>query len=305
MVHRWVDRLAAMCAAAVALLSVVYAVAYLVITPAAQRGSHSDRFFRSYLAHPAGLRVASACLAASGLAGAVALVALASRLGAVPRPWLGWVSMAAVVAGFATSAHGLGDLLGVDRLAHQYAVGDGATRAAAAVSRAIPAPTDPRGLATFAVAGLVAIVFGATLRPSRGWFGTLGVVLGIDMVVLFAATAVGITRSFCSAGPWHRLSSDPCGGPASRESCGPPMGSPTQPRPPPRRPSPRPWRRAASRPGPGPEVQRSIQRRSGTAGPHPGWTDVGDVYFLGVGPRDRLAHPPATLHRYTAADAGP
>jgi hypothetical protein len=38
----------------------------------------------------------------------------------------------------------------------------------------------------------VALVLGLSIRPDRARLGTLGVVLGIDMVVLFLATAIGI-----------------------------------------------------------------------------------------------------------------
>jgi hypothetical protein len=148
------ERVGAIGAGAVGVLSVVYAIAYLGITPAAQRGSHVDQFFRSYLAHPTGLRLASVCLVLSGLVSGAAIVALVGRLGRNSvRPPLTWAGVVAIVAGLATSAHGLGDLLGIDELAHRYATGDAATRAAVIVAHGAPSPIDPRGLATFAAEG--------------------------------------------------------------------------------------------------------------------------------------------------------
>jgi len=73
-------RIAAVSAAAVGLLSIVYAIAYLVITPSAQRGADVAAFMRSYLADPTGLRLASVCLAVSGIASAAGLVAVVERL---------------------------------------------------------------------------------------------------------------------------------------------------------------------------------------------------------------------------------
>src|SRR3954463_11420472 len=112
------ETLAAGSAAAVALLSVVYAVAYLVIAPSEQRGSDVDAFFQSYLRHPVGLRLASLCLAVSGILTGVALVALAEWLRRHGRatPALRWATIAGVAGGVLTSLHGLADLLEVDRL---------------------------------------------------------------------------------------------------------------------------------------------------------------------------------------------
>lgn len=61
-----------------------------------------------------------------------------------------------------------------------------------AVAHAAPAQVDPRGLATFLLAGLVALVLGLVLRPSAPRLGLLGMVLGVDMAALFVATAIGI-----------------------------------------------------------------------------------------------------------------
>jgi hypothetical protein len=176
----------------VAVLSVLYAIAYLLITPSAQRGSNVDHFYRSYLTHPTGLRIASLCLVVSGLVVGAAVVALAKRLPRSDEAGLTWATIVGVTAGLATAAHGLGDLVGVDKLAHRYAAGDSATRAAATVSHLNPSAVDPRGVATFGAAGLGVLVLSLALRASRPRLGRLGIVLAADMVLLFVANALSL-----------------------------------------------------------------------------------------------------------------
>ena len=189
---RTFDRMAAAGGFAVAGLSILYAIAFLGITPAAQREADVDAFYRSYLADPTGARIASTCLLLSGLAVAPAVVALARRYAGTAPAAMAWIAVVGVVGGLATAAHGLTNLIGVDELAGDFASGDAATRAAVAVAHATPSQVDPRGLATFFAAGLVALVLGLAVRSDNERLGLLGVVLGCDMVVLFVATAVGI-----------------------------------------------------------------------------------------------------------------
>jgi hypothetical protein len=57
------------------------------------------------------------------------------------------------------------------------------------------APTDPRGFATFGLAGLWSLMAGMELRGRAGLrpiYWQLAVLSGIDLILLFAATAVGI-----------------------------------------------------------------------------------------------------------------
>lgn len=189
---RTFDRIAAGAAGAVAGLSILYAIAYLGITPAAQREADVDAFYRSYLDDPTGARIASTCLLLSGLAAGPAVVALARRYAANAPAALSWAAIVGVAGGLATAAHGLTQLLGTEELADDYASGDAATRAAVAVAHATPSQVDPRGLATFLAAGLVVLVLGLAVRSDDRRLGLLGVVLGCDMVVLFLATAVGV-----------------------------------------------------------------------------------------------------------------
>ena len=191
---RTFERAGAVAAVGVAVLSLVYALAYLVITPSAQRASDVDGYYRSYLAHPTGARIASTCLAVSGLLVGLAVVAFARRVsaGAPAAAAISWATILGVLGGFATAAHGLGALLGEDELARRYASGDPAIQAAVRVAHAGPSQVDPRGLATFLAAGLVALVLGVAASRLVPRLGTLGIVLGADMVVLFLATAVGV-----------------------------------------------------------------------------------------------------------------
>lgn len=186
------DRIGGAASAAIAGLSLLYAIAFLVVTPAAQREADVDAFYRSYLDDPTGARIAAVCLLLSGLAAGPAVVALARRYAGNAPAALSWATILGVTAGLATAAHGLANLLGVDELARDYAGGDAATRAAIAVAHSSPSAVDPRGLATFGLAGVVALVLGLAVRPDNDRLGLLGVVLGVDMVVLFLATAIGI-----------------------------------------------------------------------------------------------------------------
>jgi hypothetical protein len=189
---RTFDRIGAVCGFAVAGLSILYAIAFLGITPAVQREADVDAFYRSYLADPTGARIASTCLLLSGLAVGPAVVALGRRYAGRAPAAVSWVTIVGVVGGLATAAHGLASLVGVDELAGDYSSGDSATRAAVAVAHASPSQVDPRGLATFLVAGVVALVLGLAVRSDKPRLGLLGIVLGIDMAVLFLATAIGI-----------------------------------------------------------------------------------------------------------------
>jgi len=190
---RALARGAALAAALVGVLSLVYAVFYLFVAPAAQRGTDVDAYFRSYLAHPTGLRVASLCLFVSGVLTTIVYAALHARPGALGASLRTWALALGVVSGIATSAHGLADLIDVDKLAHSYGTGDAATRAAAVVVHATTSPVDPRGLATFGLVGLVVFAFSRHVLAESRFIGLLGQVLGVDMVLLFVSSAFTAT----------------------------------------------------------------------------------------------------------------
>ena len=209
MTDRPPQRFGALSAVVVAALSVLYAIAYLVITPSAQRGSDTNKALSSYLNHPAGLRIAATCLLISGLLISVAWVALTRQLEVrAPAP-AALARLLGVVAGLATAAHGLSDLIGFDKLAHTYAA-DPASRVAVRVDATLPSAIDPRGLFTFGVTGAAVLVAALLLRAEGQRLGTLGIVLGVDLMLLFMATAIGIgplvllTGGLASVvlGPW-------------------------------------------------------------------------------------------------------
>jgi hypothetical protein len=188
---RLMRRVAAACAVAVGGLSLVYAVFYLFVAPSAQRGTDAGAAYASYLAHPLGLRVAALCLAVSGVLTSVVFVSLRGLPGALSAPASLWAAVIGAIAGVATSAHGLSDLITQGRLAHAYASQSPATQQAVLLVRQVPSPTDPRGLATFGLAGLAVLVLSRHVRPRSPGAALLGTVLGVDMVALFAATVVG------------------------------------------------------------------------------------------------------------------
>jgi hypothetical protein len=194
---RGLSRIASAAAVVVALLSLLYAVFYLVVTPSAQRGTSADALFRSYVAHPTGLRVASLCLFVSGVLTTLVYAALRAMPGSLSESMRTWAFALGTVAGVATSVHGLADLIGLDKLAHAYVAGDATTQAAVVVAHAAPAAVDPRGFATFGLVGIVVFVFSWNLRgraaTSQRWVPTLGLVLGVDMVLLFLASAFAST----------------------------------------------------------------------------------------------------------------
>jgi len=194
------EKLAGWCAIGVAGLSLVYAVGYLFVAPAAQRKSDVDAFYRSYLAHPQGMRTAAVCLLVSGVIVGLPAIALRRRLLGTAESAATWAAVIGVVSGLATAAHGLSSLEGTDRLAHLFLNPDAATHAAIVIGQKLPSAADPSGLATFGLAGLAALFFGTALRPARRGLGTLGIVLGADMVALFLANAVGSTPAVLLTG---------------------------------------------------------------------------------------------------------
>lgn len=116
-----------------------------------------------------------ALIAAGGLAATIATTGASARVGGDAR-W--WLSAIGVGYGLLSAAHGV-----FGAIAEQQ----GASGAAGALN-----PTDPRGFATFGLAGLWALTLGletvagnGTLPHSLGW---LAIVTGLDLLVLFAAT---------------------------------------------------------------------------------------------------------------------
>ena len=149
---------------AVAALSVLYAVVYLGFVKPSGGANITAVLF------------ADAFIALSGLIVTIVATAIGERIAAVEGSWVklvgvGWALLSATHGAFAFAAD-LGDV-------------------------AVPqiASTDPRGFATFGLAGLWMMVVGLLARQGRGGLpgglGALAIAAGLDLVLLFFATLLG------------------------------------------------------------------------------------------------------------------
>jgi hypothetical protein len=147
----------------IAAFSLVYAVVFLA-------------FVRNHPENTQAAALASALIAGGGLSATIATTSVAARIGGDAR-W--WLTALGVGYGLLSAAHG--------------------TFEAIAIQQNVPlpsiSPTDPRGLATFGLAGLWLFALGletvagsGTLPRSLGWLAIVG---GLDLVVLFFATVAG------------------------------------------------------------------------------------------------------------------
>jgi hypothetical protein len=163
-IDRAFSRRAGVQAYLIAAFSIVYAIVYL--------GS-----VRNHPENTQAAALAWALIAAAGLSATIATASAAARVGGDARMWL---TALGVGYGLLSAAHG--------------------TFAAIAAEQGIAttdlSPTDPRGLATFGLAGLWALSLGletvagnATLPRGLGWLGIVG---GLDLVILFFATVAGL-----------------------------------------------------------------------------------------------------------------
>jgi hypothetical protein len=159
-IDRAFSRRAGVQAYLIAAFSLVYAVVFL-------------GFVRNHPENTQAAALAWALIAGAGLAATVATTSVAARVGGDAR-W--WLTAMGVGYGLLSATHG--------------------TFAAVAVTQgiAVPdlSPTDPRGLATFGLAGLWALTLGlevvagnGTLPRNLGWFA---IVCGLDLIVLYVAT---------------------------------------------------------------------------------------------------------------------
>jgi hypothetical protein len=130
-------------------------------------------FVRNHPENTQAAALAWALIAGAGLAATVTTTSTAARIGGDAR-W--WLTAVGVGYGLLSAAHG--------------------TFAAVAVEQGIAAsdlsPTDPRGLATFGLAGLWALTLGLEAVAGNGALprnlGWLAIVSGIDLIVLYVAT---------------------------------------------------------------------------------------------------------------------
>ena len=148
----------------VAAFSILYAIVYL-------------GFVRTDPTNASASALANALIAAGALSGAAATGALGAFVGGALGAWL---STFGVVYSLLSATHGV-----------FAAISDTQGYADLDLS-----PTDPRGFATFALAGVWLIVAGRTLAGRtdlRRLYAQLAITAGIDLVLLFIATVVGST----------------------------------------------------------------------------------------------------------------
>jgi len=189
----------------IAALSIIYAVAFLIITPAEQRGSDLTAFYTSFAANPTGRQLANLCFVLSGILGPFVVVAVSERLRGHSEGWARWSLVVGTLAIVATGIHGFYNLIVTPIQANLYNSGDAMTRAAIAVARSAPLPTDPVEFFTFAITGLWALVVGLLILRGADlprWLGYVSIVAGIDMILLFFADVAGAgTLILLTGGP--------------------------------------------------------------------------------------------------------
>jgi hypothetical protein len=175
-----VDRSFARRAGVQAYLIAAFSLAYAIVYLAFVRRDPNDH---------SSAAVAWALLAAGSLAATIATVAAAARIGGDAR-W--WLSALGVGYGLLSAVHGI------------YA----AIAEVQALPLADPSPTDPRGLATFGLAGLWALTLGLEIRAGNGslpgGLGWLAIVAGVDLILLFIAT-VGAGSGTTVSAPWQNV----------------------------------------------------------------------------------------------------
>jgi len=147
---------------AIAGLSLLYAVVYLGLV-------------RPDPANTSASALANGCIALSGILATFAVIAVGDQVGGAAGRWLrvvgvGWALLSA--------AHGTFSMVADTQ---HLAAGD-------------LSPTDPRGFATFGLAGLWSLVLGLAIRSGASFPRALGAIAlanGVDLLVLFVATATG------------------------------------------------------------------------------------------------------------------
>jgi len=157
-------RLGGYAAYLVAAFSILYAVVYL-------------GFVRTDATNANAAALAWALIAAGSLSAALATAALGSFIGGTAGAFL--IAFGVAYSVLATT--------------HGVFAAIGALQGFADLELS---PTDPRGLATFGLAGIWSLLAGIELRARPGLrsvYWQLAVVGGIDLILLFIATAIGST----------------------------------------------------------------------------------------------------------------
>jgi hypothetical protein len=173
-IDRAFSRRAGVQAYLIAAFSLIYALVYLW-------------FVREDPQNTGASALAWALIAAAGISATIVTVSTAARVGGDMR-W--WLSAIGVGYGLLSAAHGV-----FAAIAEQQ----GITGAASALN-----PTDPRGFATFGIAGLWTFTLGLEIRSGNtalpGGLGWLAILTGLDLMILFAATVAGAGTAILASG---------------------------------------------------------------------------------------------------------
>ena len=173
------DRFGGISAIVVGVLSVLYAIFYLLIA----RQAEYTGLLGSWL-----------ILAASGLFSSAAYVALYLRLHRTNEGYALWALLLGIAASFVTLLHGVHEALLLTTPLDEAAVG---------IAQALPSEVDPSGLATFFIVGIVVFIFSRLViddaqLPKR--LGQLGIANGVLLVVLFFASAFALQNLILLSG---------------------------------------------------------------------------------------------------------
>jgi hypothetical protein len=175
------DRFGGISAIIVGLLSILYAIFFLIIARQAEYlGSYGSWLI----------------LAASGIFSSAAYVALYQRLRSAGEGHALWALLLGAMASFATLVHGAYEALALS--ASRAAAGPGE-----AVVRHGLSEVDPSGLAAFFVVGLVSFIFSwlivrSNLLPKN--LGYLGLFNALLLVILFFASTGGAQQLILISG---------------------------------------------------------------------------------------------------------
>jgi hypothetical protein len=167
------QRLGGYSAVLVGILSILYAILYLIV---------------SRNAPEIGINGSWIVLAVSGIFSSAAFVALYGQTREMSPGFALWAVLLGVFASMATLAHG-GYESGLIRAAAQ---GDPALQTQVGLLQQAPSQIDPSGLFAFLVTGIATFVFSYLIEQNRKFpqaLGYLGMLNGVVLVILYFATA--------------------------------------------------------------------------------------------------------------------
>ncbi len=176
------------CAMLTAIASFLFAVALVL----ASRDGGSLDLAASRLDEP----LANWLLALTGLFTMAAVGAVYLRLKGGAPAWSLWAMLIGFAAGLMTALHGAYDALRFRPLFEVWQMGDPTHQATIRTLSYVPNPVDPRGIGSLLLMGVFALVIGAIIVRTRAMNRIAGQVAVLWAVVLFAAFAAGLLRTY-------------------------------------------------------------------------------------------------------------